>query len=236
MVDTSIIDEVKAIAGQAFTAARESQVEINRLSDEADQLIADYQEVSKVVDNLRVYNAGYRRTIAEQERVIAQYEQSIAEAAELQRQIPPLMERMQVALEQFIELDMPFQLETRRARLAQIRDTFDDSSVNIAEKFRLVLTAYQIENNYGRTIDAYTDTLELNGVERDVDMLQVGRIALLYQTSDLTDTGMWDKDAQQWVSLGNAYTRNVRTAIRMAQDLVTQDMIELPIPAPESAQ
>jgi hypothetical protein len=233
VVDTSIIDRANAIAGEAIAAAAEAQTRINQLSDEADNLVQEYSEVSKVVDGLEIYNAGFRRTIAEQERTIAQYEQSIEDAAALQRQVPPLMERMMVALEQFVELDMPFLIDERNARLELIRDTFVDSSVNVAEKFRLVLAAYQQEINYGRVMQTYTDALEIGGVERDVDILRVGRIALLYQTSDQTQTGVWDKASNQWVTLDDSYRRPVANAIRMAQQLATPEMLELPIPAPE---
>ena len=236
VIDTSILDKANDIASEAFQSARDSQMRINQLSDQADELLQQYRDVSKIVDGLEVYNAGYRKTIAEQEKTIAEYDKSIAEVAELQRQIPPLMERMMQALEQFVELDLPFQLDARRSRLAQIRDTFDDSSVNVAERFRLVLSAYQTENNYGRSMSSYTATLEINGVERDVDILRVGRIALLYQTSDQTSTGVWDKTSKQWVTLPDQYTRPVAQGIRMAKQLATTDILELPISAPESAQ
>jgi hypothetical protein len=233
VIDTSGIDRATALAAENFKAASESQARVVRLSDEADELVEEFSEQAKIVDGLEVYNAQMRRTISEQERTIAQYDRSIEEVAELQRQVAPLMERMMVAIEQFVELDVPFQLDARRDRLALIRDTFDDSNVNIAEKFRLVLTAYQQEINYGRVMQHYTGTLELDGVERDVDFLRVGRIALLYQTSDQTSTGVWDKDAKQFVELESDYRRPVAEGIRMAQQLATTEILELPISAPE---
>lgn len=235
-VDTSILDDARAIAERAFDAARQSQQRVVALSDEADELLEEYRSTAKIVDSLEIYNAGMRRTIAQQETRIAEFDASIAEAAELQRQIPPLMERMMVALEQFVELDMPFQKEQRQQRLADIRATFSEPNVNVAEKFRLVLAAYQQESNYGRDIGEYTATLEIDGVERDVDVLRVGRIALLYQTSDQTTTGMWNKETQRWEVLDSSYRRPVRTAIRMARNETSIDIIELPIAAPESAQ
>src|SRR5690606_33835406 len=104
VVDTRVIENATSVAQHAFDPARDSQLRINELSDQADELIEQYRAMAKIVDGLEVYNAQMRRTIAEQEREIAQYDQSISEAAELQRQIPPLMERMLVALEQFVEL------------------------------------------------------------------------------------------------------------------------------------
>lgn len=236
VIDTSMLDTANAAIAETFADAAASQQRVLQLSDQADELLGEFLQLSDIVDGLEVYNAGMRRTIAEQEEQIAQYNESIANAAELQRQIPPLMERMLVALEQFVELDMPFQLDTRRQRLSIVRETFSDSNVNIAERFRLVLEAYQAETNYGRGMLPYTDVLEINGAERDVDILRVGRIALLYQTSDRTVTGMWDQDNRQWVQLGDEYRRPVSNAIRMAQNLTTTEIIELPIPAPESAQ
>jgi hypothetical protein len=233
VVDTSILDRASAVAGEAIVAAAEAQRKINQLSDQADELVQEYRDVAKIVDGLEVYNASYRRTIAEQEKTIAQYDKSIEDAAALQRQIPPLMERMMEGLEQFVELDMPFLLDQRQARLKLIRDTFSDSSVNVAEKFRLVLAAYQQEINYGRAMETYTDTLDVGGVDRDVDILRVGRIALIYQTSDQTQTGVWDKNSKQWVTLEDDYRRPVANAIRMAQDLASTEILELPIPAPE---
>lgn len=233
VVDTSGIDDVTAVAEETFETAAQAQAQINRLSDEADELLEQFEAAAKRVDGLEIYNAQYRRTIENQLREIAQYEQSIAEVAELQRQIPPVMERMMVALEQFVELDIPFRLENRRERLAQIRDAFDDSDVNIAEKFRLVLQEYQREINFGRGMETYTGTLEIDGTERDVDFLRVGRIALLYQTSDQTQTGAWDKESKQWVVLDNSYRRPVAEGIRMAQQLATTEILELPIHAPE---
>lgn len=233
VVDTSLLTEAGEIVDRAITAGRESQLRINQLSDQSDELLAEFRSESKIVDALEVYNAGFRRTIAQQLETIAQYDESIALVAVLQRQIPPLMERMMMALEQFVSLDLPFQLNVRRQRLALIRGTFDDSSVNVAEKFRLVLQAYQIENTYGRTMDSYTDTLEIDGVERDVDILRVGRISLIYQTSDQTSTGVWDKQNNQWVALAAEYRRPVSEGIRMAQQLASTEILELPIAAPE---
>ncbi len=236
VVNTQILDQAGNVARQAVTEAAEVQSRINQLSDQADELFGQYRDEAKSVDGLVVYNAGMRRTIAEQERTIAQYDRSITEAAELQRQIPPLMERMMEALEQFVDLDYPFLIETRKQRLQVIRTAFVDANVSIAEKFRLVLQAYQIENNYGRSLSTYTDTLEINGVERDVDILQVGRIALVYQSSDQLSTGVWNKETRSWDPLTDEYRRPIAQAIRMAKNLASTEILQLPIIAPESAR
>ena len=61
--------------------------------------------------------------------------------------------------------------------------------VNDAEKFRKVTEAYQIENDYGRTIEAYRGTVDINGNQQEVDFLRIGRISLSYQTVGGAVTG-----------------------------------------------
>ena len=92
------------------------------------------------------------------------------------------IERMIENLDTFISLDIPFLLSEREERLAFLKDTLDRADVSVAEKFSQVLQAYQVENTYGTTIEAYADTIELDGVKRQVDMLKWGRVALVFQT------------------------------------------------------
>jgi hypothetical protein len=233
VVDTSILDQASAIASEAFSGAAESQMRIIELSDASDELISEFGTEAKLVDGLEIYNAGLRRTIAEQEKTIAEYDVAIGEAAELQRQIAPLMMRMMDALEQFVDLDLPFEIDSRKDRLSQVRASFDRSDVNIASKFSAVLQAYQAENNSGRSLDAYTDVLPINGVERDVDILKVGRIGMYYQTSDSSSTGVWNKATGQWDELGAEFRRPVREGIRMARQETQIEILDLPISAPE---
>ena len=73
------------------------------------------------------------------------------------------MIRMIDGVEQFVELDLPFLLKERRARVSRLRDMMDRADVAVSEKFSQVLRAYQIENDYGRTLEAYSDTIKSLG-------------------------------------------------------------------------
>ena len=108
-------------------------------------------------------------------------------------------------LERFVELDVPFLIGERTERVASLKDLLERSDVTAAEKFRVVMEAWQIENDYARTIYTYTDDLDIGGVTREVDVLQVGRVALLYQTADGAQSGAWDQRTRQWVPVGNEY-------------------------------
>lgn len=236
-VDTSIIDRALSIIEQQNQAAAQSQETITRLSNSASSLFEEFKIENDNLEAMLVLNAGLRKQISIQEEQIATIQQSITDVAVVTQEMPLLMTKMLASVEQFVELDMPFQLEERRARLQFARDAIDSPDVSIAEKFRQILVIYQNENNYGRTHQTYPTTLEIGGVERDVDMLRVGRIALVYQTKDRTMTGAWDQETRSWVELDPVeYRTAIQRAISVSSGLVSPAIMDLPIVAPESAQ
>ncbi len=129
------IDPIVEVGKQRTSAAKASQAKIDRLADETSSLLSDYKTVMKQVDGLKVYNARLERQIANQERRIRDIDGSIAEASVIQRQIPPLVVRMLDGLEQFINLDMPFDLDTRLSNIEAVRANMDRSDVTSAEAF-----------------------------------------------------------------------------------------------------
>jgi len=236
-IDTSIIDQALNIIEQQNEAAVASQENVTRLSNSASTLFEEFKLENDNLEAMLVLNAGLRKQISVQEENIATLQQSITDVAVVTQEMPLLMTKMLASIEQFVELDMPFQQEERRARLQFARDAIDSPDVSVAEKFRQILVLYQTENNYGRTHETYPTTLNVEGVDRDVDILRVGRVALLYQTKDRTMTGAWDKAAGAWVTLDPVeYRTAVQRAISVSSGLVSPAILEIPIVAPESAQ
>lgn len=215
-------------------AAAKSQVKIDKLADETRALLTDYKTVNKQIDGLKVYNARLQKQIDNQLRRIADIENSISQVTVIQRQMTPLVIRMIDGLEKFVALDVPFHMDEREKRIAFLRGNLDRSDVTVAEKFRQVLEAYKIESEYGRKIDAYKGSVEIDGVERDVNFFRVGRIALIYQTTDTEVAGAWDQGSRSWVKLDNGEYRNaIMKGLRIARKEASIDVLNLPIAAPE---
>lgn len=225
------------VSTQKNAAARKSQGKIDKLAEETRSLLSDYKTVNKQIDGLKVYNARLERQISNQERRIGDIDESIANVTVVQRQMTPLVIRMIDGLEQFVELDIPFHIDERRQRVAFLRANLDRSDVTIAEKFRQVLEAYKIENEYGRKIDSYKGSVPIDGVERDVNFFRVGRVALLYQTTDTEVSGAWDQSSRSWIQLDSGEYRNaIMKGLRIARKEASIDLLKLPIPAPEAAE
>ena len=73
------------------------------------------------------------------------------------------------------------------------------------------MEAYQVETDYGRTIEAYRGPLTLEGTTRTVDFLRVGRVALFYRALDGSLVGHWDREQRAWKQLGRDYVKKLYT-------------------------
>ncbi|HSG65688.1 MAG TPA: DUF3450 domain-containing protein, partial [Gammaproteobacteria bacterium] len=226
-------DQIVAAEERRIQQAQAAQDAIDQVVDQTRDLTDEYRAVMKEVDGLIVYNTLLDRQIADQNQQLAQLRTSIDQVSVIERQILPLLTRMIDGLERFVALDMPF-LEVERAmRVSNLKTLLERADVTAAEKFRVVMEAWQIENEYGRTIEAYTGELEIGGTTREVDFLRIGRVALLYQTPDGESSGAWDQANQQYVAVGNQYRNAIRQGLRLARNQVGPDLLLLPVFGPE---
>jgi hypothetical protein len=229
-------DQIVATGEKRVAEGKAAQQKIDKLSDQTGDIVTDYREVTKVVEGLMVYNGLLQKQVNNQLEEVAALQDSIGKVSLIERQIIPLMVRMIDSLEEFIRLDVPFLPAERSTRLGRLHSMMERSDVTAAEKFRQVVEAYQIENDYGRTIEAYKGTLEVAGKPREVDFLRIGRVALLYQTVGGDHTGAWNQATQQWTTLSPAqYEQNVMRGLRIARKQVAPDLLMLPIPAAQEA-
>ena len=228
------VDDVIRTGEQRIAEGAVAQRQVEKLSDQVGDIEAEYKQVSKVVDGLKIYNGLLQKQVDNQVAEMTALSDSIDKVSLIERQIVPLMVRMIDALAEFVVLDVPFLSEERTTRVERLRAMMERSDVTAAEKFRRVLEAYQIENEYGRTIEAYRGTLAVGGGTREVNFLRVGRVALLYQTDGGDLTGGWNAEAQQWETLSPArYKQDVAKGLRVARKQVAPNLLVLPIAAPK---
>jgi hypothetical protein len=206
------------------------------MDDDTSLIVNEYKTVSKQIEGLRVYNAQMRKQIERQEERLKEIDKTMKEAQVMQRQVPPFTRRMLAGIEKSIELDMPFHLAERKERIAFANAAIDNPTVSPAEGLRQVLETFNVEMEYGRKLDNYKDTIEIEGQQREVNVLRVGRLALVYQSSDESLTGAWDNNKDEWVPLDNSYRNPTRKGLRIANKLATVSMLELPIQNPEVAK
>ncbi len=213
-----------------------SQKKIDKISDDTDALAAEYRAAIQEIKALEGYNKQLAGLIVSQGQEMDSLRHQIDNVTVVGRQVMPLMTRMLAALEQFVALDVPFLPEERAERVKKLNEMMSRADVTISEKYRRILEAYQVENEYGRTIEAYRGPVSVDGKEISVDFLRIGRLALLYQTLDAQESGMWDNEANAWVPLDDEYRNAIQAGLRMARKQSAPDLITVPIPAAQAAE
>lgn len=227
------IDQVTDEGVKRADAGAAEQQRVEQIATQTDDLLAQYNTMAKVVDGLKTYNSLLQRQVDNQETEKTALAESIDSVALIERQIIPMMTRMLDSLEEFIRLDTPFLMNERTERLARLREMMERSDVTSAEKFRRVIEAYQIENDYGRTIEAYKGTVDIDGTPQEVDFLRIGRVSLAYQSVGGQYTGAWDPQAGAFVEVPpEKFKTQVNQGIRVARKQVAPDLLVIPVTAP----
>jgi hypothetical protein len=214
--------------------ARNSQRRINSIADATETATLEYRRTLKMIDNAKSYNETLRNMIQSQKEEMVSMEGQIVSIEETKSGLVPLMKRMNENLKSFVELDMPFLPEERKKRIGDLAVMMNKADVSTSEKFRRILEGYQIENEYGRTIEAYRGIQKRDGNDLTVDFLRVGRVALMYQSLDASVAAFWDQETKTWVDLGSVFRKSIREGLRMARKQAAPQLIKMPIKAPKA--
>ena len=235
-VDDADIDDVLEQQSSANEDSQQSQDIIDSLDDEISADIARNRAARQQINRLLIYNNNLETLVADQDREIASIERQIEEFGSVEQDVVPFMFEAINTLKQFIDLDMPFLQRERAERIARLAANMERADLAVSEKYRQIMEAYQIEASYGRNIEAYVGALVIDGAERRVDILRVGRILLAYQNLDQTEVGFWNKADGRWTTLDNSYRREISDGLRIARKQMAPRLLELPIPAAGAAQ
>lgn len=215
--------------GKNIKAAQDSQVKVDEISDETQKIRNQYRQTLTAIENAKIYNQQLRDLIASQKDEMVKIGVEMENVKDTTRQITPLMAKMKTSITEFVKYDLPFFAEERKKRVDDLNELFVSSGVSVSEKYRKVLEAYLIESEYGQTLEAYKDSVELDGNKVSADFLKVGRIGLYYLTKDGKRGGIWNIKEQKWNELGSSDRVLVGKAVKMALKQASPTLLTIPV-------
>jgi hypothetical protein len=225
------LGDVLTASDQWLVAQVDSQKKVDGLAEERLSLADEYRNSLREADSLKLYVQQLKSQLRSQEAEKEVVRSEIREIARTNIEILPLMQDMLGTFGQFVELDTPFLIDERRERVKQLNEMMPRADVTVSEKFRRILEGYQVEIDYGKTIEGYRGKLE----GREVDFLRIGRVALMYQTADAKETGYWDREKKGWV-IDNSAAEGVKEGLKIARKQSSPDLMILPIQAASASQ
>jgi hypothetical protein len=215
--------------------ARASQARIDALDDDTLKMLSEYRRAVADAESYETYATQLAAQVQAQDEEKASIDQQLVEVETTSREVLPLMQQMLATLREFVTYDVPFLAEERRRRVAMLEEMMPRADVTLSEKYRRILEAYQVEMDYGNTIEAYDAQLGEGAEARTVMFLRIGRVALLYQTLDGGETGFWDAEGGKW-TVADDYAHAFKEGVAVAKKLRAPEMLIVPLPAPKQAR
>jgi hypothetical protein len=212
----------------AELSSQQTQKKIDVLADETTELLVEYRTVLAQTESIQSYNQQIDTLIESQQTELASMDEQLTNITATQRDILPLMLKMIDTLSQFVELDVPFLMDERQTRVAELEALMKRADVSLSEKYRRILEAYQVETEYGRTIEAYQAALINGDSGRTVDFLRIGRVGLYYLSLDGREAGMWDNKTKQWHVLPTDQNQAVSQGLKVALKQLPPNLLVLP--------
>lgn len=227
--------QVLEAEAQTQNANAASQQRVDKLSDDSKKALEAYRAALYKAQQLKLYAKELDAQVGAQAAERASLAQQLAEVERTQQDIVPLMLRMVETLEKFVQLDKPFLPGERKERLAKLREVLRDPQTGIGEKFRRVLEAYQVEAEYGRSLETWRGDLKFGDEIRAVDFLMLGRVGLYYLSVDGENAAWWNPEQKKWQELPGREIPGLRHAIKLAGEQSAPELLVLPISAPKAA-
>ncbi|GAA5317790.1 MAG: DUF3450 domain-containing protein [Candidatus Pelagadaptatus aseana] len=228
-VGAATVNDSLKVVETTNRSAIASQKKVDKLALETQRMLEEYQRILRNTEYQDAYNAQLQQLKQNQAMEIDALKQQLNDINVTQMRIVPLMFSMVDALEKFVVLDLPFQQADRISAVVQLKQQLRNPSLSVPNKYRMLLEAFQVESDYGRTLDAYQGRLSEGEVERSVNFLRVGRIALYYQTLDGQESGLWHVENDQWQVLPETMNHAIKQAMRVARNQLSPQLMNLPV-------
>ena len=224
-----IVDSTINLSVQSSNLSIDAQEKIEELDEISKKVYFEYKDTLNEYKSLKNYDDQLSEIIDAQFREITNINQQIDSLDDINIDILPLLKTMIDTLRKVIDLDIPFLKEGRVQRVNNLDELLLRADITTAEKFRKVFEAYQIEADFGKTIENYPGYITLNNNQIAVDFFRLGRLGLFYRTPDGNETGFWNLGSNDWSHEGGSLDKNIKAALDISNRQSPPNFITLPL-------
>lgn len=124
-------------------------------AQDADSRADTYTALLQQISDLKLSIAQKEAYLAQQEGQISSLRAQIAALPATKETIRPLVASMVSEIEKEINKDLPFRRVERFNRLDNLKEKLANDAIGESELFRLAMTLYDVEINYGNSVSSY---------------------------------------------------------------------------------
>ncbi len=227
--ETADLMQKQKVLTTAITEQTQAQEALDQWNQKKSLMVEDIRdlEARRAWTSFQVEK--HKRYVAVEKDSIRKLEEKIEAIEAIRYKLEPWIDELYIRLENEINANLSFLAAERQARLVSLRKTLDDPHLNLGEKLRHALEVVQIEASYSSLIESREISLEINGEQKEVSVLQLGRLAIFYRSGDGSLIGRYNHDSGTWEALAPEYERAIRKAIEVAENKRVVELLDLPV-------
>jgi len=215
----------KTIEGSIETR-KETQEKAQKWHSDKESLKTRYHQVKEEAENAELNAKRLKGLVERQEAYLSRNKKKLLEMEKIRQGLIPFLEEVVSRLEAHTNKDLPFLTEERTSRIRNLKEVLYDPEVTLADKFRRVFEALQVEMNYGKTVEVTQEEINFKEQKLLVNVLRVGRTALIMQTIDEKEIALY---SDGWNALPDTYKKEIKKAIDIAQRRRPVEFVNLPV-------
>jgi hypothetical protein len=224
-----VVDQAIDTQVDSSVESAKLQEQINKLDEESKRIYFEYKDTLNEYKSLKNYDDQLSKIVDQQIQEIKSIEEQIESLDDINIDILPLLKRMVESLSKFVSIDIPFLIDERKKRVEDLDQLITRADVTTAEKFRKIFETYQLEADFGRTIESYNGYIEIDNDSKAVEYFRLGRLGLFYRTLDGKETGFWDNTQKKWEHKGSSLDNDIKLALDIANRQSPPNFISLPL-------
>ncbi len=205
----------------------ETQKKSAKWQTEKERLKSRYYQLKDTLEATQVEVKHMQDVTARQVAYINRMQQRIIEMEKMRQNLVPYLEEVLNRMEEHMQSDLPFLTDERSARIKTLRQLIYDPELTMGEKLRRVFEGLRVEMDYGKSVETTKQEIVFEGQKLMVQVLRLGRTALLMQTLDENEVGIYHNGA--WKPLAGKYKSEIKKAIEITQRRRPIEFVNLPV-------
>ena len=225
--------EVLKKVSKSITTESKAQEKADEWNWEKQPIMDDIRDLKYRITWKQYRQKKYKIYIAGVKESIKDLEYKKEEINKLREHLDPYLEEVVDRMETFVKNDLPFLPEERQRRIDNLRSALNNYNMQLSEKLnRIFAIGLQAETQYGKMIEPQEDQrLDLNGIETQVTLLRLGRIAWYFMSIDGKQIGMYNRETGKWEIIHEDLYKDFKRAFDMALAKRAAEIVELPLGA-----
>jgi hypothetical protein len=220
-------EKIEGTIGGAIETRKQTVKKAADWQEKKERMKSRYYQLKEGLEVTQVENVHMQEIVARQDAYIERTNYKIIEMEKMRQKLVPYLSEAVARMEKQIQSDLPFLRQERTDRLANLREVLADPEVTLAEKLRRVFEGLRVEMDYGKSVETSKEEIQYKGQKLMVHVLRLGRTALLMQTLDEQESGMYN--GKQWEELPGSYNAEIKKAMDITQRRRPVEFVNIPI-------